>query len=60
MGKNQSLTEFQRGMAAQMKIQGFSMRSMATAIGKSFGAVRNFIKQGDSYATKKVLGDQKL
>ena len=60
MGKYQSLTEFQRGVTTQMKNQGLSMRSIATAIGKSFGAVRNFIEQGDSYATKKVLGDQKL
>jgi len=60
MGKYKSLTEFQLWVATQMKNQGLSMRSIVTAIGKSFGAVRNFIKQGDSYATKKSPGRPKI
>ena len=53
MGKFQVLTEFELGRATEMSDQGASIRSIAVVLGKSFGSVRNYFKDGDLYATRK-------
>ena len=42
-----------------MSDQGDSIRSIAIALGKSFGSVRNYFKDGDLYATRKPSGRPK-
>ena len=59
MGKFQVLTEFKRGRATEISDQGASIRSIAVALGKSFGSVRNYVKDGDLYATRKPSGRPK-
>ena len=60
MGKFQVLTDFERGRATEICNQGASIRSIAVAIGKSFGSVRNYLKDGDMYATRKRPGRPKM
>jgi len=60
MGKFQVLTDFERGRASEMRNQGVTIRAIALSIGKSFGAVRRYFKEGNLYSTKKSPGRPKI